>query len=262
MRSLTSIEGERAMFEHGSSGMVLRAVSRSYRGGVGVNDIELEIRPGEVHALVGLNGAGKSTLMKILLGMLRPATGTVTIGGQDIRHARPELWARVGALVETPLVYPEFTVTGSLLLSATLRLVAGEQRSRMVASAVDEFRLEQFAGNRARTLSTGNRQRLGLAAALQHDPDFVVLDEPTSALDPAGTLLLRDSLRRRAAAGAAILVSSHHLDEVARVADRITVMNAGRLIGRLDPGGTELERALFALVLDDDERRHVTGVLR
>ena len=89
-----------------------------------------------------------------------------------------------------------------------------------------------------------------------------MLDEPTSALDPAGTLLLRDVLRRRAAAGAAILVSSHHLDEVARVADRITVMNAGRLIGGLDPGGVELERAFFALVLDDDERRHPTGALR
>jgi ABC-2 type transport system ATP-binding protein len=132
----------------------------------------------------------------------------------------------------------------------------------MVAAAVDEFRLDEFAGNRARTLSTGNRQRLGLAAALQHDPAFVVLDEPTSALDPAGTLILRDSLRRRARAGAAILVSSHHLDEVARVADRITVMNAGRLIGRLDPAGTDLERALFALVLDDDEHRHVVGALR
>ncbi|XAO68176.1 ABC transporter ATP-binding protein [Diaminobutyricibacter sp. McL0608] len=250
------------MFEPTSEGMLFDAVSRSYRGGIGVNDLELQIRPGEVHALVGMNGAGKSTLMKVLLGMLRPDAGTVRIGGQDIRHAGPDLWSRVGALVETPLVYPEFTVTASLLLSATLRRVASERRMRMVADAIVEFRLDEFSANRARTLSTGNRQRLGLASALQHQPDFVVLDEPTSALDPAGTLLLRDVLRRRAAAGAAILVSSHHLDEVARVADRITVMNAGRLIGGLDPGGVELERAFFALVLDDDEHHHPTGALR
>ncbi len=239
-------------------GLTLRAVSRSYRGGAGVRDLDLEVRPGEVHALVGLNGAGKSTLMKLLLGMLRPDTGTVAIGGVDIRNAGPELWARVGQVVETPLAYPEFTVTQNLLAAARLRGVASSARTAMVADAIADFRLGDFAGNRTRTLSSGNRQRLGLAAALQHRPDFVVLDEPTSFLDPAGTILLREILRRRAEAGAAVLVSSHHLDEVARIADRITVMNAGRLIGMLDPGGAELESSFFAVVLHDDEKRDAT----
>jgi ABC-2 type transport system ATP-binding protein len=240
-------------------GMTLRAVSRSYRGGAGVSELGLEIRAGEVHALVGLNGAGKSTLMKLLLGMLRPEAGTVTIGGQDIRSAGPPLWARVGQVVETPLAYPEFTVTQNLLVGARLRGVSSARRRSMVAEAIHEFRLEDFAAHRTRTLSSGNRQRLGLAAALQHRPDFVVLDEPTNTLDPAGTILLRELLRQRAEAGAAVLISSHHLDEVARVADRITVMNAGRLIGGLDPGGTELEREFFEIVLRDDERRTATS---
>ncbi|NEN05880.1 ABC transporter ATP-binding protein [Diaminobutyricibacter tongyongensis] len=238
-----------------TEGMTLRGVGRSYRGGAGVRDLDLEVRPGEVHALVGLNGAGKSTLMKLLLGMLRPDIGTVSVGSVDIRNARPELWARVGQVVETPLAYPEFTVTQNLLAAARLRGVASAVRTTMVDDAIDGFRLADFAGNRTRTLSSGNRQRLGLAAALQHHPDFVVLDEPTSFLDPAGTILLREILRNRALAGAAVLVSSHHLDEVARIADRITVMNAGRLIGGLDPGGTELERSFFDLVLHDDEKR-------
>jgi len=236
-------------------GIVMRSMSRTYRGGVGVRNLSLEVRVGEVHALVGLNGAGKSTLMKLLLGMLRPDTGTVSIGGGDVRSTEAPLWSRVGQLVEAPLIYPEFTVTGNLLMNAALRGVVPARRRAMVDDGIAEFGLGDYAGRRARVLSSGNRQRLGVAAALQHQPDFVVLDEPTNALDPAGTLLLRDVLRKRAESGAAILISSHHLDEVARVADRITVMNAGRLIGSLDPGGAELEKAFFALVLHDDETR-------
>jgi ABC-2 type transport system ATP-binding protein len=101
-------------------------------------------------------------------------------------------------------------------------------------------------------LSLGNRQRLGLASALQHGPRIIVLDEPTNALDPAGVILLREALLQRAAAGAGILVSSHHLDEVARIADRISVINQGRLIGFLDPHGVDIERSFFGLVLADD----------
>jgi ABC-2 type transport system ATP-binding protein len=236
-------------------GMVMRAVSRAYGRGAGVSAVDLEVRVGEVHAIVGLNGAGKSTLMKVLLGMLRPDSGDVTIGGEYVRSAEPGLWTRVGQIVETPLAYAEFTVLGNLLINAELRGVAPADRKKMVKQAVENFRLGEYAHNRARTLSSGNRQRLGLAAALQHRPDFVVLDEPTNALDPAGTILLRDILRERAEGGAAVLISSHHLDEVARIADRITVMNAGRLIGHLIPGSTELERAFFELILADDERQ-------
>jgi len=93
-----------------------------------------------------------------------------------------------------------------------------------------------------------------VAAALQHDPRVIVLDEPTNALDPAGVIRLRESLLRRADSGAAILVSSHHLDEVARIADRIILMNGGRLIGELDPATTEIERAFFEAVRLDDAR--------
>ncbi len=124
----------------------------------------------------------------------------------------------------------------------------------MVERILTELNLHKYAAIRARTMSLGNRQRLGLAAALQHDPDIIVLDEPTNALDPAGIILLREALVRRAAAGAGVLVSSHHLDEVARVAHRITVINAGHIIGDLDPHGVDIERAFFALVHTDDER--------
>ena len=235
--------------------MELRSVSRTYADGVGVRDLTLGVAAGQVHALVGLNGAGKSTLMKLLLGMLRPDAGQVMLGGHDSATAGATVWSEVGQLVETPLVYAELTVAANLAVNATLRGVSADRREPVVRASVREFGLSAFVGKRARVLSSGNRQRLGLAAALQHHPRLVVLDEPTNALDPAGTILLRDVLRQRAEDGAAILISSHHLDEVARVADRITVMNAGRLVGGLDPHGAELEQAFFALVLRDDEAR-------
>lgn len=242
-----------------SDGMMLDRVSRSYRGGAGVRDASLVVRPGEIHALVGLNGAGKSTLMKLLLGMLRPDSGAALIGGVDVRRADSRIWSRVGQLVETPLAYGELTVRANLSVAAQLRGVPAAERSVVIDEAVKAFRLTEYVNRRARSLSLGNRQRLGIAAALQHEPAFVVLDEPTNALDPAGTILLREAVIRRAGQGAAVLISSHHLDEVARIADTITVMNAGRLIGRLDPHDDDLERAFFQSVLRDDEARSAVG---
>ena len=235
-----------------TAALALEKATRVFRNGSGIFDIDLELASGSIVALVGLNGAGKSTLMRVMLGMLRPQSGHARLNGADLDSAPLAEWARVGHLVEYPLAYPELTARRNLELSARLRGVAD------VTAAIDrtirELALEQYADRRVRTLSLGNRQRVGLAAALQHDPSTIVLDEPTNALDPAGVIRLRESLLRRAADGAAILVSSHHLDEVARIADRIVVMNAGRLIGDLAPDTPEIERAFFEAVRADDER--------
>ena len=159
-------------------------------------------------------------------------------------------------MVEQPLAYAELTARGNLEIAARLHGIEPGRVAGLVDHAIEEFDLGRYAPVRTSRLSLGNRQRVGLAAALfGADPAVVVLDEPTNALDPAGVILLRESLLRRAAAGAGILVSSHHLDEVARVADRITVINDGRAIGSLDPDGVDLERAFFDLVLGDDATR-------
>lgn len=242
-----------------SDGMALEWVTRSYRDGAGVRDLVMTIPRGEVHALIGLNGAGKSTLMKLLLGMLRPDSGVIRIAGTDSARVRPEVWSRFGQLVEAPLVYGELSVRDNLAAAAMLRGIPSRDRDTVVGYGIEALDLTRYAGSRARTLSLGNRQRLGLAIALHHRPDFLVLDEPTNALDPKGTLLLRDLLLERAGAGAAVLISSHHLDEVARIAARITVMNAGRLVGTLEPTEPSLEQAFFSMVLDDDRRRAGEG---
>ncbi|WP_144128101.1 ABC transporter ATP-binding protein [Catellatospora sichuanensis] len=228
-----------------------RGLTRQFGGGAGVAGIDLDVAAGQIHALVGLNGAGKTTLMRLLLGMLHPDSGTVRINDRPLNAAD---WAHVGHLVENPLAYGELDGRTNLMLAARLHGASSAQAALIVERVLAELNLTRYAGVRARRMSLGNRQRLGLAAALQHNPDVVVLDEPTNALDPAGVIMLREALVRRAAAGAGVLVSSHHLDEVARVAHRITVINAGRVIGTLDPHGVDIERSFFTLVHDDDTR--------
>lgn len=229
-----------------------RDLTREFDGGVGVRGLDVAVAAGEVHALVGLNGAGKTTLMRLLLGMLSPDSGTVKVEGRDIRDVDPEIWARVGHLVDQPFAYPELDVRSNLTVAARLRGVPAARVADTVERAITELELERYGRIRARVLSRGNLQRVGLACALQHDPGLLILDEPTIALDPKGVILLRESLLRRAAKGAAILVSSHHLDEVARIANRITVINRGRIVGTLDPRGVDIERAFFALVEHDE----------
>ncbi|UFU04876.1 ABC transporter ATP-binding protein [Ruania halotolerans] len=232
-------------------------VTRQFAGGAGVHDIDLTVGAGEIHALVGLNGAGKSTLMRVLLRMLRPDAGQVRILGRAIAEVGPEIWREVGHLVDYPLAYGELSGRENVRLAARLHGIARADVATAVEEVVAELGLQRYASVHARRLSLGNRQRVGIAGALVHEPQVIVLDEPSNSLDPAGVILLRESLRRRAGEGAGILVSSHHLDEVARIADRITVLNAGRVIGSLDPGGVDLERAFFSLVHAADERRPV-----
>lgn len=227
-----------------------RGLVRVFDDGTGVRGAGISVAPGEIHALVGLNGAGKSTFMRMLLGMLRPTAGAVEIAGEPVDRAD---WAAVGHLIEYPLAYRELTCRQNLVLSARLRQIPASRIGPLVDAIIGELRLTQYADRKAGKLSLGNRQRLGLASALQHDSRLIVLDEPTNSLDPSGVIRLREAIIRRAAAGAGILVSSHHLDEVARIADRISVLNAGRIIGSLDPHGVDIERSFFTLVLADDQ---------
>ncbi|MFE0632677.1 ABC transporter ATP-binding protein [Streptomyces sp. NPDC058864] len=231
--------------------LIFEGVGVRYPGGAGVHGLDLTVGSGEIVALIGLNGAGKTTLMRLALGMLRPAAGVVRILGRPLDELPRAEWGHVGKLVEVPSAYPELTTRENLRIAARLHGAT----PATAEAALDEWHLGALAHRRFGRLSLGNRQRVGLAVALQHYPRLIVLDEPSNALDPAAVLLLRDALTRRERAGAAVLVSSHHLDEVARIAHRIVIMNAGRLIGDLDPAGADLERAFFARLLADDETR-------
>lgn len=231
----------------------MRNISRQFRTGEGVQSVDFSIEAGQVHALIGLNGAGKSTLMRIMVGMSKPDSGTVSVLGTSIENTGPEVWRQVGHMVDSPLIYPELTVRQNLAISSRLHGIARSSEREAVNTIMDELDLVRYGNHRAADLSQGNRQRTGIASSLIHHPRLIILDEPSNALDPAGVLLLREILQRRVASGAGILVSSHHLDEVARLADRITVLNLGAVIGSLNPNGVDIERAFFSLVYNHTE---------
>ena len=226
---------------------------RSFDSERAVDHVDLQVFPGQIHALVGLNGAGKTTLMRLLLGMLRPDRGSVTIFGRPVANASNNLWRGIGHMLDTAFGYPELTVAENLRCAALLHGLPDTTAQEAVDTGIADLRLSHWADRPSRTLSTGNRQRLGLACALIGQPDLLVLDEPTTALDPAGVVLVRTLLRAAAARGTAVLVSSHHLDEMARIANHISVMHRGRIVGTLDPTGVDLERTFFDLVLTVDE---------
>lgn len=233
----------------GAAALAAEGLARTYAGEVALAGVDLTVGPGEIHAIVGLNGAGKSTLMKLLVGMLRPSAGRALVLGREARTAGAGTWSRVGHLVESAFVYPELTVAENLTAAARLHGVGPVAAARAVEVALEELALAPVRDRRAGILSSGNRQRLGLAAALVHRPGVLVLDEPTNALDPVGVVDLRGLLLERAHGhGAAVLVSSHHLDEVSRVADTITVLHRGTVVGGLRPGDVDLERRFFGVV--------------
>ena len=235
-----------------SGPLVAEGLSRSFDEETAAVDIDLTVEYGEIHAIVGLNGAGKTTLMRLLLGMLEPDAGRALVLGSEARSAAPETWQAVGHLIETPFAYRELTVQENLTASALLHRMPTAEIPTAVQQVIDDFELGHWAERRAGTLSLGNRQRLGLATGLVHRPTVLVLDEPANTLDPAGVVFTRDLLRRFATNGAAVLVSSHHFDQLARVADRITVLHRGRIVGSLDPAGIDLEQSFFDLVHDWD----------
>ncbi|GAA1477612.1 hypothetical protein GCM10009623_20580 [Nocardioides aestuarii] len=234
------------------SGLAVAGVSHRFGDLPALRAVDLVVEEGEVHALIGFNGAGKSTLMRAALDMLKPDAGTVEVLGVEVARAGPEVWGAVGHLIDTPFAYPELTVRENLWAAARLHGVDAGEAHGAADRVVAALELEPWAERRAGTLSLGNRQRVGLASALVHDPRLLVLDEPTNALDPSGVVLLRELLLAAARAGTAVLVSSHHLDEVARIADRVSVIHAGSMVGELDPRGSDLERAFFAMVHEAD----------
>lgn len=226
---------------------------RRFEDELALDGVSLEVGAGEVHAIVGLNGAGKTTLMRILVGMARADSGVSKILDHNVASLPPVLWSEVGHSIESQFAYPELTVMENLSMAAELHGAPRPRVPELVSGAIEKFQLAHWKDRRARALSLGNRQRLGLAAAVINDPSVMVLDEPTNALDPSGVVFVRDMLTDAAHRGSAVLVSSHHLDEVARIADRITVLHRARIVGSLDPTGMDLEKQFFDMVYGVDQ---------
>jgi ABC-2 type transport system ATP-binding protein len=203
-----------------------------------VDDLSLRVARGEIYAFLGLNGAGKTTTIRLLLGMVKPTSGEARVLGTRIRVGDKKPWDSVGYLVETADAYPELTVRENL--EAMRRLRPGTE-PKAVDRVIEQLGLSVYADRRAGTLSHGNAQRLGLAKALLHNPELLILDEPALGLDPAGIVEIRNLLIELAQdQGVTVFMSSHILGEVSRLAKRIGIIHQGRLLQELDVD--ELER--------------------
>ena len=197
-----------------------------------VDAVDLQVAPGEIYGFLGLNGAGKTTTIRALLGMIHPSDGTVRVLGQPVGPNGQGPWRRVGHMVESPAAYPELTVVENLEIARRLQRVADRQATDRV---VEQLGLIPYAHRKARALSTGNRQRLGLARALLHQPELLILDEPANGLDPAGVVEIRQLLADLAhQQGVTVFMSSHILTEVDRLATRVGIIHQGRLIEELE----------------------------
>ncbi|XVQ06830.1 ABC transporter ATP-binding protein [Spirillospora sp. CA-255316] len=234
------------------------ALTKRYGRTTAVDDLTFRVEPGQVYGFLGLNGAGKSTTIRMLLGMTRPTSGSVFLFGS----AKPD-WSRVGYLVDGAHAYPGLTTLQNLEITRRLRHVSDHHA---VARAADTFGLTPYRDRKAGALSQGNAQRLGLAKAVLHRPDLLILDEPANGLDPAGIVELRGILKHLAHQdGTAILISSHILGEVARLADRIGVIDRGRMLTefpatdlpRCTCGAEDLESVFLRLLTD--HRREPTA---
>lgn len=204
----------------------LENLTKRYADRAVVQSLSLVVEAGTIMGLLGPNGAGKTTTLAMLLHLVCPTSGRVLVGGVDVWHAPAQALRSVGALIETPAFYPYLSAYDNLLLLGRHAQIDPATLPMLLASVGLDSRMHE----RVRTYSQGMRQRLGIAAALLHDPAILILDEPTVGLDPRGVVWLRDLLHTRATNGGTIIFSSHQLAEVQQICDHVAILDAGRLI--------------------------------
>lgn len=211
--------------------IVTESLIKTYKQVCAVDSISLSVNKGEIFGFLGLNGAGKTTTIRMLLGMINPSSGTAFIKGTKVCPDNYSIWEDVGYLVEVPYSYPDLTVRENLEIVRKLRFI---NDSKVVDSVIDKLKLTKYTNFKAKILSLGNAQRLGLAKALIHNPSVLIVDEPSNGLDPAGMLEVRELLSDLALnQGVTIFISSHILGEISKFSSRIGIIHEGKLIQEL-----------------------------
>lgn len=208
--------------------IAVHEITKAYGNLLAVDRVSFELPTGQIAGLLGPNGAGKSTTIRMITGSLAPDRGRVTIAGIDPRKDPAAARAAIGYLPESAPLYPEMSVRAYLLYRARLWGLNKDDRARAAGSAMERTRIDDVAHRRIGHLSKGYRQRVGLAAALVHNPPVLILDEPTNGLDPSQIRTAR-SLIRELAEDKTMLLCSHILPEVERTCDRVLIMARGQV---------------------------------
>jgi len=206
-----------------------RDVTRRFGKKVAVDRLSLDLRRGELFALLGPNGAGKTTTIKMLIGLLRPCEGTITIAGHDIADPRRHAARFLGHVPDQPFLYDKLSGYEFLRFVGEMRGMEPETLEKAAAALADEFQLHDFMNHLTETYSHGMKQRIVFASALLHDPAVLVIDEPMVGLDPRSVRLVKDLLRRRTESGTTVFMSTHTLSVAEQIADRIGILCGGRI---------------------------------
>lgn len=202
-------------------------LSKSFAKEQAVSNINLKIRKGEIYGFLGPNGAGKTTTIRMLLGLMKPSSGTIKIFQKDLKKERINILAKVGSLVENPSYYPHLTAYENL---EALRKILGVPKSR-IDEVLEIVRLKEVADKKVKGFSLGMKQRLGIAASLLHNPELLILDEPTNGLDPSGIIEIRNLIKRLPEEyGMTIIISSHLLSEIDQMATQVGIVTKGKMI--------------------------------
>lgn len=192
-----------------------------------VKDLDMKIPKGEVYGFLGPNGAGKTTTIRMLLGLMKPTTGTVSVFDKDLKKEKIEILRKVGSLVENPSYYPHLTAYENL---EALRKILQIPKKR-ISEVLEIVRLTNATNKKVKGFSLGMKQRLGIAASLLHQPDLLILDEPTNGLDPSGIIEMRNLIKQLPAEyNMTILISSHLLSEIDQIATSVGIISKGKMI--------------------------------
>lgn len=205
-----------------------KKLTKIYGEQTAVNSVNLHVKPGRIYGLLGRNGAGKTTIMKMILGLTPITSGEVDVFGQNIKGHEKRIYPRIGAIIETPGFYPNLTGTENLEIFAKLR---GTPQPNAVKNALEVVGLPYKDKKLFSKYSLGMKQRLGIANAILHDPELLILDEPTNGLDPVGIHEIRTLIRSLPEKfNCTVFVSSHLLSEVELMANTVGILNHGRLL--------------------------------
>ena len=230
-----------------------KKLTKIYGEQTAVNSVDIHVKPGRIYGLLGRNGAGKTTIMKMILGLTPITSGEVDVFGQNIKGHEKRIYPRIGAIIETPGFYPNLTGTENLEIFAKLR---GTPRPNAVKNALEVVGLPYRDKKLFSKYSLGMKQRLGIANAILHDPELLILDEPTNGLDPAGIEEMRELIKTLPKQyGMTVMISSHILSEIDQMATVVGIINQGCLIFQERMSVLDMQREPQIVLRTSDNNR-------
>lgn len=241
----------------GSVAIQMDGLTKKFGDYRAVNDLSLDVSSGEIFGFLGLNGAGKSTTIKMMLSLLKPSSGSIYMLGSKVDSGSHKLWDQIGYLEEATY-YPDLTVVENLDIARRMQMISDRQS---ITHVIQKLGLEVHRNKKAKNLSLGNKQRLGLAKAMIHNPKILILDEPINGLDPAGVVEIREMLFDLSKNfGVTVFISSHQLEELSKLVDRIGIIHEGQLIQEIKMA--HLEQSLKKhMVLDGRDKNAMKHLL-